>query len=66
MLLEALHVHWFGQSIGMLLPGLNVLDLDEPLVHSVSRDVMRIVDVTRTPAAEPLRRPRDDSFVIFV
>lgn len=66
MRLEALFVDWFCQGIGVLQSGCDIVDLDDPLVEGVSRDVMLKVDMTRAPAAEPAHAHLDDSFMSFV
>lgn len=54
MIFKCLHVKSLGQCLGMLLPGLDVVGLDDGLIHGVWHNMMLSVDVLRATAAEPI------------
>ena len=49
----------------MLLPRLDVIDLNYTTLYPIADDVVFHVHVPRTPAAETVGRHLDSSFIIF-
>ena len=64
MRFKVVDVQRFRQHIGMLLPRLDVMDLNYTL-YRIADDVVFHVYVPRTPAAETVGRHPDSSFVIL-
>ena len=55
----------FRQQIGMLLPRLDVMDLNYTTLYRIADDVVFHVHVPRTPGAEMVGRHIDSPFIIF-
>lgn len=56
----------FSEGISLLLPRLDVVDLDDSLVNGAPHCVKLGVDVSRTPGPEPVGGHLDSPLVVVV